>query len=207
MKIGPLIFASVLVGAMPIGNVDGASARMDSSHRTTHGDASSATATDHPRRHAAMHGGGNPTLSGQDAFAAIQEIVAILEGDPATDWSRVDISALRSHLVDMNRLVMDTDVRENAIDGGLEMVVTGRGRTLRAIRAMVPAHAPMIDGLNGWTATAEVTAKGAKLTVTAANAKEVAHIRGLGFYGLMVSGSHHQAHHLGLARGENAHAH
>ena len=98
-----------------------------------------------------------------------------------------------------------TCARMPSIDGGLEMVVTGRGRTLRAIRAMVPAHAPMIDGRDGWTAKAEVTAKGAKLTVTAANAKEVAHIRGLGFYGLMVSGSHHRTHHLGLARGENVH--
>jgi len=118
----------------------------------------------------------------------------------------VDIATLRAHLVDMNRLVMDTDVYEKNIDGGLEITVTGKGHTLRATQAMVPAHAPMIDGQNGWTAKAEVTATGAKLIVTSAKVKEVAHIRGLGFFGLMVSGSHHQRHHLGLSRGENVHA-
>ncbi len=160
----------------------------------------------HPQRHAAKYSAGNPTLPGQDAFGAIQEIITILEADPATDWSSVAITTLRAHLVDMNRLVMETEVREHPIDGGLEMTVTGQGRTLQAIQAMVPAHAPMIDGQNGWTAKAEVTANGAKLTVTSADLKEIAHIRGLGFYGLMTSGSHHQIHHLGLARGEAVHA-
>ncbi len=160
----------------------------------------------HPQGHAAKSGAGNPTLPGQDAFGAIQEIITILEADPATDWSSVSITTLRGHLVDMNRLVMETDVREQTIDGGLEMTITGQGRTLKAIQAMVPAHAPMINGLNGWTAKAEVTANGAKLTVTSVDVKEIGHIRGLGFYGLMTSGSHHQIHHLGLARGEAVHA-
>jgi len=85
------------------------------------------------------------------------------------------------------------------------MVVTGRGHTLHAILAMVPAHASMINGMNGWNVKAEVNSDSVKLIVTSTNAKEVAHIRGLGFYGLMASGSHHQAHHLGLARGEKMH--
>lgn len=148
---------------------------------------------------------GQATLPGQDAFGAIQEIIAILDADPKTDWSRVNITALRDHLVDMNRLVMDTTVRETATDGGLEMDITGDGGALRAIKTMVTAHAPMIDGTNGWNVRAEATAKGAVLTVTAQDAKEVAHIRGLGFYGLMASGAHHQMHHLGLARGEAVH--
>jgi hypothetical protein len=41
--------------------------------------------------------------------------------------------------------------------------------------------------------------------VTSSEASEVAHIRGLGFIGLMVSGSHHQPHHLAMARGEHIH--
>src|SRR6516165_7172350 len=50
-----------------------------------------------------MHGGmsGQPVLAGQDAFGAIQEVVQILEADPTTDWSKVNIDALRQHLVDM----------------------------------------------------------------------------------------------------------
>jgi hypothetical protein len=102
-------------------------------------------------------------------------------------------------------LVMDTNVLEKNIAGGLEINITGQGSALRTIQNMVSAHAPMIDGLNNWVAKAKVTHDGAKLTVMSADKKEVAHIRGLGFFGLMVSGSHHQTHHLGLARGEKVH--
>jgi hypothetical protein len=41
-------------------------------------------------------GSERPTQPGQAAFAAIQEIVAILEADPRTDWSKVNIDALRA---------------------------------------------------------------------------------------------------------------
>ena len=186
MKINKLTLAFPLVGALLFLNVTSGFAQTASPHHT-------------------MHQGKIPTLAGQDAFGAMQEIITILESDPETDWSRVNIGALRTHLVDMNRLVMDADVRENNIDGGLEITVTAQGRTLQAIISMVPAHALMIDGTKGWTATAEETTTGVILRVTTSTDKEVAHIRGLGFFGLMVSGHHHQAHHLGLARGKNVH--
>jgi hypothetical protein len=38
--------------------------------------------------------------------------------------------------------------------------------------------------------------------VTSADPKERAHIRGLGFIGLLASGPHHQPHHLAMAKGE-----
>ena len=145
---------------------------------------------------------GMPTMPGQEAFGTIQEIVQILEADPATDWTKVNIAALREHLVDMNSLMMSAKVQEVAIEGGLRATITGEGEALRAIHAMVPAHAPMIDGMNGWSVTAETLPNGAVLTATAADAKEVAHIRGLGFFGLMATGAHHQIHHLNIARGE-----
>ena len=47
------------------------------------------------------------TQPGQSAFAAIQEIVDILEADPKTDWSKVNIDALREHLVDMSNVTLD----------------------------------------------------------------------------------------------------
>ena len=40
------------------------------------------------------------------------------------------------------------------------------------------------------------------LTVTAKDARQTAKIRGLGFSGVMATGSHHQMHHLAIARGE-----
>jgi hypothetical protein len=36
---------------------------------------------------------------------------------------------------------------------------------------------------------------------------EIQHIRGLGFIGLLASGSHHQHHHLAIAKGEFDHEH
>ena len=70
-----------------------------------------------------------PTLPGQDAFGAIQEIVRILDADPKTDWSKVDLEALRQHLIDMNEVTLHADAAPKQIDGGLEIAVTGSGRT------------------------------------------------------------------------------
>src|SRR5437763_2768602 len=41
-----------------------------------------------------------PTSPGQAAFGAISEIVRLLKADPNTDWSKVNIEALRQHLID-----------------------------------------------------------------------------------------------------------
>src|SRR6266700_4993554 len=50
----------------------------------------------HQQMMAKMHQmqGNVPTLPGQDAFGAIGEIVAMLEADPKTDWSKIDLEAL-----------------------------------------------------------------------------------------------------------------
>lgn len=146
--------------------------------------------------------GAVPTGPGQDAFGAIQEIVGILEADPGTDWTKVDLEALRRHLIDMNEVTLNAEAAAKAIDGGLEIAVTGSGRTVAAIRRMVPAHASEIDGLNGWRAASAPLANGVLLRVTSSDAKEVARIRGLGFIGILASGHHHQPHHLAMARGE-----
>jgi hypothetical protein len=152
-----------------------------------------------------MHGaeaGAVPTEPGQGAFSAVQEIVRILEADPKTDWTKVDLEALRQHLIDMNEVTLNTAATERPIEGGAEIAVTGTGRTLEAIQRMVPAQAQMLDGHNGWTAKTAPLPSGVLLTVTTQDPKDVAHIRGLGFIGLMATGAHHQAHHLAMAKGE-----
>ena len=153
----------------------------------------------------ATAGGAVPTVPGQGAFGAIQEIVRILEADPKTDWSKVNLEALRQHLIDMNEVTLKADEAATKIDGGLAIAVTGSGRTLAAIRRMVPAQAMEIDGLHGWHTKTETLPDGVRLTVTATDPKEVAHIRGLGFIGIMASGAHHQPHHLAIARGQPMH--
>ena len=50
-----------------------------------------------------------PTMPGQDAFGAIQEIVRILESDPKTKWSKVNLEALRQHLIDMSEVTLKAE--------------------------------------------------------------------------------------------------
>jgi hypothetical protein len=148
---------------------------------------------------------GVPRSPGQAAFGAIAEIVQLLDADPRTDWSRVDLERLRQHLIDMNEVVLRAEVTASAVPGGLAMDVTGAGRTERAIRAMVVPHAGELDRTPGLAAKAESIPGGARLTVTArdaGDARAVARVRGLGFIGLLTLGAHHQPHHLAMARGE-----
>lgn len=145
-----------------------------------------------------------PTSPGQGAFGAIQEIVRILNANPHTDWSKVDLEALRQHLIDMNDVTLHAAERPTRIPDGLRIAVTGRGRTVLAIKRMVADQAKEIERthLNGWSASTTPLPNGATLTVTATTPKEIAHIRGLGFIGIMASGDYHQMHHLAMALGE-----
>jgi hypothetical protein len=148
---------------------------------------------------------GAPTQPGQDAFGAIAEVVRLLEADPNTDWSAVDLERLRQHLVDMNEVVLRSEVKANPVPSGLVMDVTGGARTERAIRAMVVPHAAELDRMSEWAAGTEPIPGGLRLTVTARtpeDAKTVARIRGLGFVGLLVQGGHHGPHHLAMAKGQ-----
>jgi hypothetical protein len=157
---------------------------------------------------AAMHQGqpyGIPAESGQSAFGAIQEIVAALQSDPRTDWSKADIDALRQHLIDMDEVTLRADVRKEPVEGGLRIEVTGTGRTLAAIQRMVPEHAHEIQGTNRWTVQAATLPNGVVLTVTAADPSATQRIRALGFMGIMVQGSHHRMHHLAMAKGDTMH--
>ena len=86
-----------------------------------------------------------PTMPGQDAFGAIQEIVRILEADPKTEWSKVNLEALRQHLIDMSEVTLKADIVTKPIDGGIEVTVTGTGRTVEAIQRMVPAQAHQVQ--------------------------------------------------------------
>jgi hypothetical protein len=153
--------------------------------------------------HGGMHGAAAaPTSPGQGAFGAIQEIVGILDADPKTDWSKVDLEALRQHLIDMNEVTLHAEAAPKQIDGGLQIAVTGNGRTLVAIQRMIPEWTKMANGYDGWSAKASQLPNGELMTVTATSPKEVQHIRGLGFIGLVASGSWHQPHHLMMAKGE-----
>jgi hypothetical protein len=147
---------------------------------------------------------GLPTQGGQAAFGAISEIVKILESDPATDWSKVNIEALRQHLADMDLVTLRSRVAARPVADGLALDVTGDAAVAAALRRMIVPHAALLDGMPAWRATAASIDGGVQLTVTsraAGDTATVAKIRGLGFAGLLVQGDHHTVHHLAMARG------
>ena len=149
-----------------------------------------------------------PREAGQAAFAAIAEIVARLEADPMTDWSRVDLEALRQHLRDMDDLTLHAEIATRPVEGGFEATVTGTGRTGEAIRRMTVAHAAMMNAGSDLRMEVTPTADGARIRVTSAtpdDARSVARLRGLGVIGVMALGAHHQVHHEAIARGAAPH--
>lgn len=145
-----------------------------------------------------------PSQPGQAAFAAIQEIVEILEADPKTDWSKVNIEALRQHLIDMDAVTLHSKVTSGQIESGMRFDVTGEGSVRDSIRRMVHAHAAAMEGVDGWHFNATDIENGARLAVVVPQ-KDLAEIQALGFIGVLTRGMHHQAHHLAIARGEHPH--
>lgn len=195
MRITTVLIALALVG--------GAALAVAQTSQTDHGDG-----MDH-----AQHGQQNPsagavlTEPGQGAFAALSEVVRVLEADPNTDWAAVDLAGLRAHLVDMDRLVSDAIVTETALPNGISALATGDAKAIATLRRMVPTHAAQLASDDHWTVETAQTDDGVELRVTSDDPVVVARIKGLGFFGLMASQDHHREHHLMMARGENAHDH
>jgi hypothetical protein len=151
-----------------------------------------------------------PRQVGQAAYAAIAEIVRILEADPATDWSKVDLERLRQHLLDMDDVTMRALVVQRPVEGGVEATVTGTGRTVGAIQRMTASHAAALAAGTAYRMTVMELPDGVRVRMTPAmpgDAALVARIRGLGFIGIMASDDHHAPHHLALARGTVATGH
>ncbi len=143
-----------------------------------------------------------PVEGGQSAFAAIAEIVAILDNDPDTDWASVDIDALRSHLVDMDRITLNAKASTLQIDEQrIQYVITGTGDTLTATHNMVPAHAKTVQNMTDWQITTTQQTDGATVTIQTSDKAAITRLKALGFHGFLTIGAHHQVHHLQMARG------
>ncbi len=167
-----------------------------------------ATAQSHQHGEDMKHGDKStavvPVEPGNGAFAAIAEIVRLLRDDPATDWSRVNLDALRNHLIDMDNLIKASSVVQEAVEDGLRIRIPRSLPGNDAAARMVPAHAPVLAGETGWASTLATEGNTLVWTVRSPDG-DAATIRALGFFGLMATGAHHEAHHLGIARGEMVH--
>lgn len=143
--------------------------------------------------------------TGQATFAAIAEIVEALMADPKTDWTKVDIPALRWHLIDMHEVTMNAVVA-TTVDGRTVLFrASGAGRTVEAIQRMLVAHAGSDDLPPGWVVSAAVLPDGAELAVTTNEIDDALVVEALGLIGVLTLGAHHERHHLQMATGKHHH--
>lgn len=142
---------------------------------------------------------------GQAAFTEIERIIAKLEADPSTDWSKVNIAGLRLHLIDMDNVVMRADVKTQKTDSGAIYTVTSDDpAVVSSIQAMTDAHGMMVSG-QGYDWETTMLANGAEVSITSDDAGMITKIQALGFVGLLVAGGHHNFHHEMMASGNNPH--
>jgi len=149
------------------------------------------------------------TEPGNDAFGTIQEAIRALEADSTTDWSQVDLEALRQHLIDMNNFTLHVDViSQKPIPNGVDIIVKGNTPAAQqSLKRVLNAHPPMLKKETGWTMEVNPQNDQYELVVTTKNPDEVNKIRGLGYIGLMAYGMHHQMHHWMIVHGINPHKH
>ena len=150
------------------------------------------------------------SLAGEYAFATIAEIVSHLDADPSTDWSSVNIPALRDHLVDMHRVTLLAKASTDVTQTGVTFRVTGDSdATIASIRRMTSAHAMTM----GSTSEApidyqvETIERGAEVILLTSDAATLERMAALGFHGFLTLGNHHPQHHLALASGSDPHGH
>jgi hypothetical protein len=147
------------------------------------------------------------TESGTDPFATLQEVIAALESNTNTSWEKVNIEALRLHLVEMQDMTINVDVKQRNIDNGFQAVVLPTtSRAVKSLTRVLSGHPAQMKAETGWDMQVQINNSVFTLTVTTDNAKDVAKIRGLGYIGVMAYGNHHQPHHWAMASGDNPHA-
>jgi hypothetical protein len=193
-----------IAGSLLIPGASAAGQVMD--HATMH---HSAAAVAQPMDHiAAVEGdvqAAVPTQPGQSAYAALGEAVRIMLADPRTDWARADVYALRTHLVDMDNVTLRADVVTTRLPNGAVFHVSGQGPVAGSIRRMTRSHFAESDLGKSWKMTVQPTSSGADVTVVSPNSTDATEIAGLGFFGILTMGAHHQPHHLMMARGMMRH--
>ncbi|MBL4761608.1 MAG: hypothetical protein JKY93_02795 [Gammaproteobacteria bacterium] len=146
------------------------------------------------------------TESGTDPFATLQEVITALEAGPDTDWEKVNIEALRLHLVEMQDMTINVQVKQQRIDNGFQAVVTPTtNRAVKSLTNVLSGHPAQMKAETGWDMQVQNKRGIFTLTATTKKTQDVAKIRGLGYIGVMAYGNHHQPHHWAMASGDNPH--
>jgi hypothetical protein len=135
------------------------------------------------------------TEPGNGAFAAIQEAVGQLMANPNTDWRRVNLEALRQHLVDMDNFTLHVKVvSQKPVRGGVAFIVKPTtADAAGSLDRLFAAHPEILKRESGWHMHAKkIKGGGYSARVTSRNPADVAKIRGLGYIGIVALGKHHQ---------------
>ncbi len=148
------------------------------------------------------------TLPGNDVFGAIKEATDALMASADTEWDKVDLEALRQHLLDMKHVTEEVSILSKAdIDKGVVIKIKAQPESLASLERVMSAHPAQLFSDKGWQMTVKQQADEFTLTVTTEKAEDVAKIRGLGYGGVLTIGGHHAVHHWALASGKALRAH
>lgn len=144
------------------------------------------------------------THPGNEIFGTIQEVISKLEANPDTDWSKVNLEALRQHLLDMKAFTEEVEVLEKKpVENGVEISVHPvTDRAQAALKRLMGMHPKMLKMEKGWDMSARREGKNWLIRCTTDKPGEVTKIRALGYIGLLAEGAHHQMHHWMMATGE-----
>ncbi|HKJ30679.1 MAG TPA: hypothetical protein VKA34_02575 [Balneolales bacterium] len=142
---------------------------------------------------------------GNAVFGAIQEAIDSLNANPNTNWSKVNVEALRQHLIDMYEFTMNVAViKQNPLPNGNELIVKpSNQRAEVALNHVLTMHPRMLKKEAGWNMTYQKNGNKYTIKVTTQNPKEVEKIRALGYIGILAYGTHHQRHHWMIVNGIN----
>lgn len=147
------------------------------------------------------------TEAGNDAFGTLQEALQQLLADPKTDWSKVNMEALRQHLADMRNFTLDVDViKQTPTKNGIEVILAPNNKQVsESLVRVFAAHPGQLKNETGWDMKTFKQGNHYKITVTANTPEDIVKIQGLGYIGIMTWGNHHQAHHWMMAKGGYPH--
>lgn len=144
------------------------------------------------------------SMPGNEIFGTIQEVISKLEAAPSTDWSKVDLEALRQHLLDMKAFTEEVSVisKKNIEDGVEIKVKPDTKRAAEALKRVFHMHPAMLKKEKGWDMKTEEENDEWDIIITTNKASEVEKVRALGYIGMLAEGAHHQLHHWMIATGQ-----
>ena len=147
------------------------------------------------------------TEAGNAIFGTIQEAIKFLDANPNTDWTKVDIEALRQHLIDMENFTSGVEiVAQKDTDKGTEVIIKATSNAAQAsLGRALAAHPSMLNSETGWNMVVKQVGDTYKLTIETDKPAERPRLRALGYIGVMALGNHHQVHHWLMASGANPH--